>query len=367
MSIVSIPVVVPPSGDGPVANIAGLVGQKTVTLSGLFEGTYVLLASHDDVTFNPVLTFSADGNESIRLTLPDAYKSVRVRTSANTSPSGPVALQVAGFFVPGTNLFSQLATFLPGSGGQSAVFDTAILFPPSGLETGINVMCSGGLTGVVLVEGSQDGVGWNPIGSFQAGSQQRPLLGGPPPALEFSPLSTGDNTRYLRFTLSGQVTSTLTLTIGGNIAASSGGAGKSLIVLNEDEGRSASQGPSEGAPSEVILYEWAVDLGDLPAGQLISVGINAAIKSLDPSHTPSPTALFNVYIGATTPGDTTGGTLQTFITTDSSDYVMASSQGAPFVSLGNHCLVQVTGQTTTPSNLGEINQAIIRAITVTVG
>ena len=52
MSIISVPVTVPPSGDGPVASIADLVGAKTVTLTGLFEGAYVLLASHDDTTFD---------------------------------------------------------------------------------------------------------------------------------------------------------------------------------------------------------------------------------------------------------------------------------------------------------------------------
>ena len=89
MSISIVTVTVPPFGDGPIADVSALVGAKTVTLAGFFEGAYVLLASHDDATFDPVLTFNADGKESIKLTLPDAYKSVRVRTVANNfHPAG---------------------------------------------------------------------------------------------------------------------------------------------------------------------------------------------------------------------------------------------------------------------------------------
>ena len=229
MPIAIIPVVVPPSGDGPIASIADLVGAKTVTLTGLFEGAYVLLASHNDANFDPVLTFNSDGKESVQLTLPDAYKSVRVRTIANTT--GTVSLQVTGLSVPGENLFATLATFLPGSGGQSTVFDTAAIFPPSGLESGINVICAGGFSGTIVVEGGQDGDNFNPIGTFQAGQQQRPLLGGLLPVLEFSPLSTGENTRYLRFTLSGQVTSNVTLTVGGSIATSSPGPSTGPTIM----------------------------------------------------------------------------------------------------------------------------------------
>jgi len=36
MSISIVNVVVPSSGDGPIANIANLVGKKTVELSGTF-------------------------------------------------------------------------------------------------------------------------------------------------------------------------------------------------------------------------------------------------------------------------------------------------------------------------------------------
>jgi len=365
MPIVIVPVTVPPSGDGPIASIANLVGAKTVTLTGFFQGTYVLLASHNNSTFDPVLTFNSDGTESIKLTLPDAYRSVRVRTVANTA--GSVSLQVAGLSVPGANLFATLATFLPGAGGPSAIFDTAALFPPSGLETGINVMCAGGFTGDLVVEGSQDGASFNPIGSFQAGQQQRPLLGGLLPVLEFNPLSTEDNTRYMRFTLSGQVTSPVTLTIGGSISATPSGGGKSLVTLSEDEGRSVTQGTTEGDPTESIVYEWTVDLSDLAVGQNVTPELCATIKALDPAHVPTPTSTFKLYVGSTTPGDTTGGALRATISTSSGVDVIASNPGAPFLNPGGVCQVQVTAQVSAPADEGEVNQAIIRAVTVVIG
>ena len=258
MSIATVSVTVPPTGDGPIANISALVGAKTVTLSGLFEGAYILLASHDDATFDPVLTFNSNGRESVRLTLPDAYKSVRVRTTANTVPSSTVTMEIAGISTPGQNLFAVLATFLPGAGGTSAVVDTAALFPPTGLESGINIMAVGALVGSALVEGSNDGVGFNPIGVFQAGERQRSLLGELSPVLEFTPLSTNDNTRYLRITVSGQVDSALTFTIGGCISIGSSPGGVVIPAVISDD---ATTYQGLGVVLSVTLIPDTVNLG----------------------------------------------------------------------------------------------------------
>ena len=53
--ILNIPV--PSAGDGVAVNVSVLVGEKTVTLSGTFEGQYVLLGSHDGIHFDPILSF----------------------------------------------------------------------------------------------------------------------------------------------------------------------------------------------------------------------------------------------------------------------------------------------------------------------
>ena len=250
MPITIVPVVVPPSGDGPIVSIANLLGDKTVELTGFYQGSYTLLASHDNATFVPVLLFNANGIESIKETLSDSYISVRIRAGANTVQSTPVTATVTGVANPGANRFATLATLPPGFVGTSAAVDTYGLFPPTGLEEDINLICKGQIDGSIVVEGSQDNAGFNPIGTFQGGPQQRPLIG-LPPVLEFTPLSTPSKVRYIRFTVSGQVAGPIVITIGGSIVNASGGGGASLLEFNEDEGRSANAPTSEGNPPDV--------------------------------------------------------------------------------------------------------------------
>ena len=397
MPIAIVPVVVPPSGDGPVANISALVGKKTVTLTGFFQGVYTLLASHNNVNFVPVLIFNSDGQESIKLTLPDAYFSVRVRAGANVVPGGSVAVEVAGVTKAGENQFATLATFPPGSGGTGPVIDTTLLFAPTGLESGINFICEGGLTGTVSVEGSNDGVGWGGIGTFQAGERQRPLLG-LQQVLEFSPLSTGDNTRYLRFTVDGQLDTPLVLTIGGRIPATLFASG--ALVLDEEEGRAVIEVASAPAPSvaapvfaprvaaksapkaapratpnfsphagpnfgtEVILYEWEAPTASLPGA--VTLELDAIVQVLP--DTNAPTAVFRVYVGATNPGDTTGATL--VLTTPnitSNVEIGIAVTGLPFANPGLRALVQITGQIDVPAQGNPTNEGDIRGVVVTIG
>ena len=366
MPIAIVPVAVPPSGDGPVANISALVGRKTVTLTGFFQGVYTLLASHNNANFVPVLIFNSDGRESIKLTLPDSYFSVRVRAGANVVPGGTVAVEVAGVTKAGENQFATLATFPPGSGGTGPVIDTTLLFAPTGLESGINFICAGGLTGTVSVEGSNDGVGFNGIGTFQAGERQRPLLG-LAQALEFSPLSTGDNTRYLRFTVDGRLDTPLVLTIGGRIPATLFAAG--ALVLDEEEGRAVKEvagnpsfGPNLG--TEVILYEWEAPTASLPGA--ITAELDAIVQVLP--DTNFPTAVFRVYVGATNPGDTAGSTL--VLTTPnitSNVEIGITVSGLPFANPGLRALVQITGQIDVPAQGNPTNEGDIRGVVVTIG
>ena len=221
-SIVAIPV--PPSGDGPVVSVASLVGPKTVTLTGTFVGAYTLLASHDGATFVPVATFDSGGLEGLRVTLPDSYDSMRVR--ADVLSSAGVSLTVVGELGVGQNFFSPLVTFSAGASGTSLVVDLGTLFPPTGLEEGLNFICAGGLTSILLVEGSNDGASFNPIGTFSGFSSQ---VQGLAPALEFTPLSTPDKIRYVRVSLGRPTSSPVTVTVGGRIPAS-GGAGTATAL-----------------------------------------------------------------------------------------------------------------------------------------
>jgi hypothetical protein len=359
MSIATVNIVVPTTGDGPIASIANLVRAKTMVLSGFFRGSYTLLASHDDVTFVPVLLFDANGIESIEQTLPDAYSSVKLRSNAAT-PLTPMTAEISGISVPGDNHFAVLATFLPGGGGTGAVVNTALLFPPTGLEEDINFICEGGLSGTISVDGSLDGTHFNNVGIFTCVNTPRPLVG-LPPLFEFAPLSTPDKIRYLKISVRGQISSQVVLTIGGRIPTATAAVQKLITAISEDEGRVAlSVGTDD---SEVILYEDEVNLTDLPIGASITFQMNSIIQALE----PGVTATFRVYAGSTTPGNTTGGTVRAFTTTSSNVEVGDSVIGASFANPGGKCQVQITGQVPAPGIGNPANQAIIRGVTVVFG
>ena len=216
MSVAVVPIVVPVCGEGPIADISSLVGIKTVTLTGRFKGPYTLLASHNNVNFVPVLLFNTGGVESVQLTLPNAYTSVRFRCSSSMDDNN-VTATVSGVSIPGTNLFSNLWTFGVGVAGLSPVFRLSNLFPSAEIEKDINIICEGGLIGSLIVEGSNDGVEFNPLGQFNAGQSS-----GASSLLEFTPLVVGENVKFFRFNLVGQAYSAITLTMGGSLNVGSG-------------------------------------------------------------------------------------------------------------------------------------------------
>jgi hypothetical protein len=347
---------VPLSGDGPIVAISDLVGSKTVVLTGFFSGSYSLLASHDNVEFVPVLLFNADGYESIKQTLNDAFRSVRLRS--NAAPNGTVTCGISSVTKPGENLFAPLFTFVPGGSSQSPIIDTLTLFPTV-LEQEINFIGSGAFVGSLLIEGSLNGANFDVIGIFQAGPLQRTLVG-LPPTLEFAPLSSLNKIRYLRLTLQGQVTSPVGVTLGGRIPVSGTTGSGALTLIDEDAGRAAVENNTV-VSTEVILYEVETNLASLPAH--ISVQLNAIVQVLIQGGV-NPVGVFRVYIGATTPGDTTGSVLAVASGNIGAGPPAAISvTGAPVVNPGGACLVQLTGEMTNPAGSGT-NQADIRGVTV---
>lgn len=349
MSISIVNVTVPASGDGPIASIANLVGEKTVELSGRFVGRYVLLGSHNGADFVPVLIFDANGEESIKQTLPLAVSSVRVRAHAS-SPVG-VTMNVSGVLSPGANLFTPVTSLAPGASGIQAAIDLFTLFPPTGMEEDINFFCKGSFDGLITVEGSMDGVHYNPIGGFRTDSQPVSLIGSAP-VLEFSPIKSNDLVRYVRLVVEGRILSTTIITVGGANPTTSLAPAPKLIELCEEEGRVAI------GDTEVILYEWAINLSDLPLVDPIAVQINAIIEV-----TPALSqADFNVYVGSTTPGNTVGGTLRANVNTVLGTEELVTVTGVAFANPGGECLVQITGVGNYPGVL-----ANIRAVSIAIG
>ena len=217
ISIVNVPV--PTSGDGPIVSVADLVGEKTVELSGTFRGKYLILGTQNGAMFVPVALFDSDGKEDLKQTLPLAMLAVKVRSLADEAVG--VAVNVSGVLSVGANKFATVASVAPGVSGAQPVVDLFAVFAPDEIEQDIGFMCSGGFRGVVRVLGSLDGVEFNPIGMFTADLQPSSLVS-LPPMLTFSPMPTRDLVRYVKVVVDGDVSNTVTVTVGGSIPAAGG-------------------------------------------------------------------------------------------------------------------------------------------------
>jgi hypothetical protein len=337
MSISTVSVPVPLSGEGALVDVSALVGAKTVVLTGRFKGIYELLASQDDSHFVPVLLFDAGGVEVIRQTIAGSFKSVRARAATpGTIPLGVVTCEVSAIAAAGENRFAVLANLAAGFIGLSPVLDTAVLFPPSGPETDICFICRGALQGLLAIEGSLDGLRFSPIGSWRVDR----LPEGAPTVLELTPLTTQDKTRYLRISLNGSVgAGGVVITIGGRVPASST-LGNSISPIEEASGRLTTL----GASGEEILYEEPIDLDTIAAGTILVARWSAVISALAAS-----VATFRVYVGSTTPGNTAGGTVRATLSTGSPAPVITSVVGAAFANPGGQVLMQITGINDTPA------------------
>lgn len=87
------------NGEGADLDVSGLVAQKTVYLSGAFDGEYVILGSHDDIRFIPIakftgqdLSFGTSGPQTVKRDVNYTFKTLRVRRAANRS----VNISIAG-------------------------------------------------------------------------------------------------------------------------------------------------------------------------------------------------------------------------------------------------------------------------------
>jgi hypothetical protein len=262
MSIGIVNVVVPVSGDGPIASVANLIGKKTVELSGTFKGRYILLGTQNDADFVPVAIFDANGEESIKIAVALALSSVRVRSQAQAPFN--VTMNVSGVLGVGANQFTTVATIPAGGTGQSAVIDLFAVFPPSGVEQDLGFLCTGGVQDTLTIEGSLDGVDFNPIGNGFVASKQSPSLLGGSQQLEFSPLVTDALVRYLKVNLNGVASSPIVVTFGGSNPASGGGpvtAPLDLVVTSKT-GQSlrgiGTVDPASGSTSTVTMCNSSV-------------------------------------------------------------------------------------------------------------
>jgi len=85
-----------------------------------------------------------------------------------------------------------------------------------------------------------------------------------------------------------------------------------------------------------------VDLASLGANLTPRLMLTALVSA-------ASTATFRLYLAATSPGDTTGGTVRATATTVSTTMAQVAAAGAAFANPGGQVLVQVTGQNSSPA------------------
>lgn len=129
----------------------------------------------------------------------------------------------------GTNNFIALATITPGASvGPLASLDLWALVPSTGIDKDFTVICVGDFSGTIVVEGSIDGVSFNPVGDFTLGN---PTIGGVSQenSFDLTPISVSDVVRYFRARVAPgcSIRSNVVLTIGGaqNCTCVAGGTG----------------------------------------------------------------------------------------------------------------------------------------------
>lgn len=81
--IVNLPVPASDNTDGAAVDVSGLVGEKSVEISGTYAGSYVVLGSHDGNRYVPVLSFnSGSGEQAFKQTMNVVLRFMRVRRRA---------------------------------------------------------------------------------------------------------------------------------------------------------------------------------------------------------------------------------------------------------------------------------------------
>jgi trimeric autotransporter adhesin len=266
-SVKSIPV--PSSGFGPAVDVSSLVGEKTVVLSGRFRGAYVLYGSHQSgpgARFAPLLIFNAGGIEGVKQTFKISLAQVKLKSLA-TGATG-VSVNISGLLVPGDNSFTSV--------GVGGVLDLG----SDAFQVDLNFMGFGVVNGAVVVEGSLDGMSFNPLGNFSSSLASPSLLGGGA-GIEFSPIVCSDRIRYVRLNVQGSASSGFVVTVGG--AVSEGGSGAvGTLAATYDAGSSPADQTMTIADVEGGMVVFDASEGGFSGPDVVQVvvpdGIGAAFK-----------------------------------------------------------------------------------------
>ena len=173
----------------------------------------------------------------------------------------------------GNNVYASFPAIPAGASGAQAALDLSVVSPPTGLDDELTFICRGQFTGEIVIEGSLDGVGFDPVAVFRAGGDSGQIV-------ELPPITTSSRVAFLRAFVRGIVTGLgVTVTLGGeqdcdcvtNIPAEQ----CPILSLSEESQK------SQNASAFVVVTEWAVDFAYLVAnlGPSISVLVTGIARA----------------------------------------------------------------------------------------
>ena len=74
--------------DGLPSDVSGLIADKTIEISGTYDGQYIIVGSHDGRNYVPLLTFnSGAGVQSVRQSMNATIRFIKVRRRAQNLSS----------------------------------------------------------------------------------------------------------------------------------------------------------------------------------------------------------------------------------------------------------------------------------------
>lgn len=299
-------------GAGAPSSVSAMDGVKTVVVEGAFTGTLLLEASAAaaGADFQPVASYSAGDNFALTITVVAARMRVR-RVGVVGGPTPVVTLGLQD----GQTL-QLFAPVVPANGsGPGASLSVATSGKLKTIQVG-----GGAFTGVLTVEGSEDGTNWDIVVSFANGA---------------TPIQTV-NSRLQFIRVNNRASQDLgapaivVLAAAQDDAGGGGGAVSTLKLFLDDSTRYGATGGTED-----LLAQWNVNLADVVAAN-VQVRLSALIRQ-------TGIGTFQIRTGGTI-GLATDGTVRATLTTGSVAFVAGTVLGAAFANPGGQLLVKLTGQ-----------------------
>lgn len=293
-----------PANDGVGANlnVSAMDSVKTLVVSGAFTGRLILESSGDGINFSPVAELQ---NDQAVLTVEVVAQFMRIRraqVSGGAVPTVMIGLS-DGFTL---QFFSVPVPATDGLGGVTAIATTG---------KRKTIQCVGDFAGGnILVEGSEDGVSFDPVVRFDGGNQ--------------SPVTLDNRLQSVRVrrAIGTAVVNPVVLLSAQDDPTGGGGTAQSILSFSEDEGRS-------NLGTESIVYEYNANF------DILDALVTANISGIANRGAVAGTATANLRVGGTING--VDGTVRATATTINAADTQVTNTGAAFANPGGQQLVKV--------------------------